>query len=239
MAEDNLGLISINGFNKRSATIGGKNDTQDTFSFRIDSFDSSINVSLTEMSKNANLELHRDSNENGKIDSNEPMIGLSTHSGGHDEVLNLSSRFNNVNPGSYIVRVKQADSGKFRYNLKVSASATFDSNRLLVGETETTLDRTLSFNGSLSKSNTADTYRFQAPSRDTYSFFTDRNVDMRLIDDKNNNQIVDSGEVVANSLGSGDFERISLNLDSGEYYVQVYGDAQLNGSNNPYTLTAS
>lgn len=246
MAEDNFGRLRRGTFIKRSAEVGGRNDTQDTFSFNIEE-DNNLSVTLTEMSKNANLELYRDFNGNRSIDSGDRLVGISTFGGDHDEAIDLSFRQRNVNPGSYVIRVKDADpGGKFRYNMKVSAYADPNPNQLLAGETEVTLGgSSQSFNGSIDISDNTDTYRLTVPSRRTYNFLTSGNnspggadINLRLVKDTDGDHVVDSGEEIARSAEIGDTESFSRVLDPGEHYVQVYGNfINTSGSGEGYTLS--
>lgn len=243
MAEDNFGRLRRGTFIKRSAEVGGSNDTQDTFSFNIEE-DNNLSVTLTEMSKDANVELFRDFNGNRKIDAGDVSIGFSSFQRDHDEQIDVSNRRLNVNQGSYIIRVTDSDpGGKFRYNMKVSAYADPQPNQLLSGETETTLGRTQTFRRALSTSDNSHTYRFTVPSRRTHNFTITEDlsfgadVNMRLIKDRDGDHIVDSGDEIVRASANGSspagFSRV---LDPGDYYVQVYGDFRGGSTGNTYNL---
>lgn len=80
--------------------------------------------------------------------------------------------------------------------------------------------------GSLSSTDTVDSYGF------SLSTFAGVNIslsglsadaDIRLIQDRNNNGIVDSGEIVGSSTGGGSSSELIAGVDqSGDYILQVY-----------------
>ena len=202
MAEDNFGRLRTGTFIKRSAEIGGRRDTQDTFSFNIEE-DNNLSVTLTQMSKNANLELFRDFNGNRKIDSGDVALEFSGFNGNHDETINVSNRRSIVNKGSYIIRVTDNDpGGKFRYNMTVSAYTDPQPSQLLSGETELTLGRPRTLRRGLRTSDNAHTYRFTVPSHRTHNFLITEDdpngagVNMRLIKDRDGDHIVDPGDEI-------------------------------------------
>ncbi|KYC34731.1 hypothetical protein WA1_49265 [Scytonema hofmannii PCC 7110] len=76
-----------------------------------------------------------------------------------------------------------------------------------------------------------DYYRFSLTERSSFNLTLDglsADADVRLIRDANNNGRVDSSEVTASSIRSGNLsESISFTLDAGTYFIQVF----------PYTST--
>lgn len=247
MAEVNLGTVFNNTTLRRRDSVGGT-DTVDTFSFRTVPFgngdNSNINISLTGMTGDADVRVFRDFNANGIVDGNDRLLASSTRGSFNDESINLSALASGVDAGNYVVEVKPFGSARTSYDLKVSASALVSGNSpslLLPSEIEVgALTSRRSFSGSVGTSNTVDTYRFNVTSSRTFNFFANGSslsgVDMRLIQDGNNNREVDvfAGEELARSqpaIGGG--ESISRNLAPGTYYLQVYNAF----SSNNYTLT--
>lgn len=92
------------------------------------------------------------------------------------------------------------------------------------------------FTGYVGDYDTADTYAFSLDfyeGVDIYMTGLTADADIRLIEDRNGNGIVDSGEVVDISSNFGTFsEAVSTDI-SGDYLLQVY---QHSGNTN-YSLT--
>ena len=244
MAEVDLGSVNNNATNRARGFVGSRGDDLDTFSFRTVPFgngdNSNINISLTGMTDNLNVRLYRDFNNNGIVDRGDRLLASSFRSGRNDESINLSALRSGVDAGSYVIEVDPVGSAESRYDLKVSASAFPDPSLLLPTEREVgTLRGRRTFNDSVSSSDTVDTYHFNVTSRRRYNFSTTASglagVNIRLIDDRNNNLEVNFGEEIARSENFGGSESISRVLDRGDYYLQVYN---VNGSSN-YTLNMS
>ncbi|OLT69507.1 hypothetical protein BI334_27380 [Moorena producens 3L] len=86
----------------------GDTDTTDTYEFSIGLFEG-VNINLTGLSSDADLQVIRDSNNNGLVDSGE-VIDTSTRGGSLSESININS------PGDYFVQVYQF-SGDTSYTL--------------------------------------------------------------------------------------------------------------------------
>ena len=105
-------------------------------------------------------------------------------------------------------------------------SATSRVSNLLPDEIQVgNLFQDTNFSGSVGNSNTTDTYSFSIDSFEGVSITLSglsSDADIRLIQDLNNNQIVDAGEVIDSSTFGGiTSEVISLDV-AGDYFLQVY-----------------
>lgn len=238
MAEVNLGSVFNNTTNSRSGSVGGS-DTLDTYSFSTVNSNSDINISLTGMTADADIRLFRDFNRDGVVNGNDRQLGSSTRGSNFDESINLSTDVFNVDAGSYVVEVDPFNSASTRYDLKVSASATGNPSLLLPAEREVgALTSRRTFSDSVNDFDTVDTYRFNVTSGRTFNFTSDTtrgflDAELRLIRDGNSNREVNSGEVLAESVGVvGGNEAINQFLSPGTYYLQVHSP-----SSADYTLT--
>jgi hypothetical protein len=209
----------------RSLTLGatpltitdfvGDGDRNDYYRFSLSS-GNALNLSLTQLTSDIDLELIRDINGNGTVDSGD-VVARSVRAGSNDESITLA----NLAVGTYFVRVYQF-SGNSNYTLRLSTS---DPSDLLVDEFVLATPGS-DVIGSVSNSNTSDTYRF---SLTTPGVFTasisdlSADADIRLISDRNNNGIIDAGEVIAQSIrGSTLVDSLTQSLEAGTYFFQVY-----------------
>jgi hypothetical protein len=87
------------------------------------------------------------------------------------------------------------------------------------------------------RGNTTDVYRIHLDAARTVNISLTglvADLDLRLIQDTNSNQIIDVTEQINQSQNSGwDAESISTTLEAGDYYLQVYSAF---GSSSAYTL---
>lgn len=228
MVEFNLG--TLNNTQTKSNSVGNR-DTSDTFSFTLGGA-SDVNLALTGMSRDADVSLYRDINSDGLIDSSvDRLIGKSTLDGDLDESLNRNS----LAAGNYLVEVSRFEKGSTRYDLSLSTN---DPSNLLPTEIEVdSLTGNSTFDGFVGSRDTVDVYHFAL---DTASNVTlsltgkSADADIRLIQDRNGNSVVDAGEQIARSfdVGAGDDTlRNFLGADD-NYFVQVF---QYSGNTN-YTL---
>jgi pimeloyl-ACP methyl ester carboxylesterase len=99
-----------------SDSIGFNGDRNDFFRFGVANNRTNVNLTLSGLSADADLELIRDSNNNGRIDPGE-VIGSSRNSG---TTVDSVSRI--LEPGDYFVRVLPGTStAKTNYNLELKA----------------------------------------------------------------------------------------------------------------------
>lgn len=212
----------------------GDSDSIDTYSFTLDST-GNINLALTGLSSDADVEIFRDFNSNGIVDAEDTQVGGSFRGGSTDDSINIASQ----EAGDYIVEVNQF-SGDTTYDLRLSTTFASSASNLLPSETEVgSLTDSLTFSNSVSDEDTTDIYNFIVDAAGDFTFTLDgltADADLRLIQDINSNLIVDEGEVIATStFGSTSTDSITAFLEPGDnYYVQVY---QFSSGTIDYDLT--
>jgi len=114
-------LNSAKGLNVTSDTQSlqnwvGRSDTNDFYSFNL-SGRSSFNLSLSGLTANADVQLIKDANSNGQVDTNEIIAG-SYQTGRKAELIQTT-----LDSGNYFIKVYSAG-GSTNYNLGVSAKPT-------------------------------------------------------------------------------------------------------------------
>ncbi|MEX0269238.1 C2 family cysteine protease [Leptolyngbyaceae cyanobacterium UHCC 1019] len=225
----NLGSLSST--LTRSGSVGST-DIIDYYRVSLAGAGSSLNLTLTGMTADADLQLIRDYNSNGIVDSGD-AIAASNRGSSSDESINLHG----LAAGEYFIGVKRF-SGDTSYTLRLSPD--FKSNLLATENNVGTLIGTETFtnpsysegetfdrrNG-ISSTDTSDYYRFSIGSIRNVSLGltgigAGTDLDMRLIRDYNNNGVIDAGEELASSNHSSNWnEAINKNLEAGDYFVQV------------------
>lgn len=228
MAEFDLGTLIRNANPVGKREFVGNTDIKDTYSFRVDN-DNNINIALTNMSANADVRLFRDFNGNGLRDTNDSEISTSSiRFGNQPESINVSSALNNVDAGSYLIEVNRVGTVNTEYDLRVSTNAISKPSNLVTAETEVgTLTASRTFNEAIVNSDTSDTYHFAVNSSRNFRFNLSGlsgDMDIRLINDRNNDSVVDSSEIITKSIATGNqSESITQFLTPGStYYLQVY-----------------
>jgi hypothetical protein len=228
MAEFNLGTLirDANPVGKREFV--GNGDIKDTYSFRLEN-DNNINIALTNMTANADVRLFRDFNGNGLRDTNDSEISTSSiRFGNQPESINVSSALTNVDAGSYLIEVDRVGTVNTEYDLRVSTNAISKPSNLVTAEIEVgTLTASRTFNEAIVNSDTSDTYHFAVSSSRNFRFNLSGlsgDMDIRLINDRNNDSVVDSSEIIAKSIATDNqSESITQFLTPGStYYLQVY-----------------
>ena len=198
-----------------------------------------INLSLNNISTgdDADLYLHRDSNSNGVLDNSDLLVASSLNFGNDDDAINYQD-----SGGTYFARVNyyssQGDSF-IDYSLDLSADYTGSPSSTIAVEEDfgySLYDYAAAVeNGYISNNNTSDAYGVSVVSGEVidlslYNLSSD--ADLRVIQDYNNDNNVDFGEVYQSSTNIGsESEYISLN-QPGDYIVEVY---QYSGDTS-YTL---
>ena len=216
-----------------NTTIIGGSNLSDTYSFYSTSNYNNLNLSLTGLTDDADLRLYRDSNNNGIIDSSDPLVGTSRRFGSSDESITVSQTKQYVDRGNFLVEVEAQRKAKTPYTLTVSATNNTDPSNLLPTEVDLEGFDRISKSGSVHQSDTTDTFRFRVGFRNNFRFNLSGSgdTDVRLVHDINKNGQVDSNEEIARSetLGTSS-ESLSKFLATGEdYFIQVYaGNNQFN-----------
>ncbi|OKH38321.1 hypothetical protein NIES2119_09800 [[Phormidium ambiguum] IAM M-71] len=178
----------------------GNVDTQDIYRFALSS-SSNLNVSLQDLSADADLQLIQDTNGNGIVEENE-AIESSTSLNNASEAIAINA----LPAGTYFIAVNQYE-GDTTYNLSLSASPpisrparTADSS---VNDAEVNNSAVLSKSGQVNATNPENDYSFTV---NESGIFTANltgltgDADVRLIRDFNGNGKVDS---VADRNGNG------------------------------------
>jgi hypothetical protein len=244
--------IGVGQTRKFDELLGGQ--PQD-FSFTINN-DASVsnptnfNVLLRGLRQDADLELYRDINGNGRIDTADVLVAQSSQKGmTFDESIQTRLTL----PGTYIARVKNASNASTPFSLILSNTGKAASNLLPLGIQRGTLTQNPGGRNYSVSPSTANTYRFtMAEAGNFNALLFGRSQDTtkitaRLIRDANNNGVVDSGEVLAtatedvNQFGQKTGLINVRNLAAGNYILQTsLPDA--NSANNeptPYQLRLS
>ncbi|GFE71990.1 PPC domain-containing protein [Chroococcus sp. FPU101] len=211
----------------------GDTDTSEIVRFNLASV-SDLNISLTGLSADADLQLIRDINNNGVVEGGE-VISSSTRSGNVDDSINLS----NQAAGNYFVQVYQFG-GNTNYTLRLSNA---DISNLIASEANLgNLSATpATFSSSVGNTDTSDVVRFSLASTSDLNISVtglSADADVRLFRDTNNNGVFDLGENITTVTRSGNLDE-SINLNNqaaGTYFVQVY---QFGSNNTNYTLRLS
>jgi serine protease len=218
----NLGVIN-NGTasgNRLVFDSVGRTDLLDIYFFQLTQ-GSRTQITLSDLSADADIRLIQDANNNGRIESNE-ILRVSELSGINRDSIFLSS----LGIGEYYIEVSSY-SGNTNYSLAISAAPT-DTGSTIATASELgiingrkTLPGDIGVGGDLS-----DLYRFRlATDSDLQINLTglSSDADLYLIQDTNNNGLIDTGETIGRSILFGNSpEQISLtNLRSGTYFIQV------------------
>jgi len=229
-AEFSLGTLSSTPV--VASNFVGNNDTRDTYGFSLSS-SGNINLALTGLSADADVRIFRDFNSNGIVDSGDTQVGSSTRGGDVDDSINIS----NQAAGAYVVQVDRYSTNQTKYDLRLSTSS--PSNLLPTETAVGAVTSSRTFNDQVGNTDTSDTFNFVVNSARNFRFTLDPvgnvDADLRLIQDRNSNLVVDAGEVIATStLGSGSNDVITSFLQPGDnYFVQVY---QFSGNPIDYSL---
>ncbi len=222
----------------------GRGDSQDFYRFELGTT-SDFSLSLTGMTSNANVEVIRDANQNGRIDDGE-VIALSTSSGINPESILMQG----LGSGKYIVRVYQDPNttpADTNYSLTLQASPGLGLPGLPGSTSEIkTLNGVREFGGAISSRRPTDLYFFDLTTRSDFKLDLTGlrgDLDVRVYADSNRNGVIDAGEsMIGSSLRSGSLsESINLQaLQSGRYIVKIsQGTSTLDFSNYVLRLEAN
>ncbi len=205
----------------------GTADTQDFYRFTLTAR-SALNLTLTGLSYDADLQLICDKNSNGIIDSGE-VLSSSVKGGSTNEAI-----FSYLNAGTYFARVYQYWGDT---NYAFQASATVLPNDYAGNTTAAAKVLALSPTAQISNDwvgndDTTDYYKF------TLSVKSDINVSLNGMTANANIKLLDSNNATLKSsinLGT-TADTITSQLAAGTYYLQVYRDST---AETNYYLTTS
>jgi len=189
-----------------------------------------LNLKLSNLTDNANMRVIHDGNNNGLIDSGE-VIETATNLGSTLESINLS----NLAAGTYFINVypdSLSVSTDYKLDLEIASSNPLIGNNLTstisdFGNTSSGNSNSYWYGSSVDNANFDDLFRFSYSGIGdvtlSLSNLTD-NADIRLIYDANSNGLIDVGEVVETSTGTGTTTELinRSNLNPGNYFVHVY-----------------
>ncbi|TVQ17987.1 MAG: hypothetical protein EA367_16080 [Leptolyngbya sp. DLM2.Bin15] len=236
--EVNVGTLSTTPFSRFSTL--STNNASDTYSFTMGAV-GNFNASLTGIAVNHNLDMRliRDVNSNGVVDSGDEVIRAAA-GGNQNDSINIRS----LAAGNYVLQTYLHSGTSSNYTLRMSNTGGSPSNlvgpEVNVGTLSTTPFSRFS---TLSNNNASDTYSFTMGSVGNFNasltgIAASHDLDMRLIRDVNNNNIVDSGDVLVTSTAGGNRdEAINVrSLAAGNYLLQTY---LYSGTSSSYTLRMS
>lgn len=217
-------LGSFTGTTSRSGSLTDSNPIE-IYKFSVNQTSDFI-LGLRNLSADADVTVGRDLNNDGFIDFDEE-IDTSEQEGTVDESLNLK-----LTPGNYLAEVYLFEEGKnTSYNLDLSlnsfATPTEALGKSLAGATNVgNLNGIDPLTGTLNSAKPSDIYRFNLEENRDFSIFlggVSNNTNLQLIQDFNNNQIIDNGEVIntatASSTNSG---VIAYNKQlAGTYFARI------------------
>lgn len=198
-----------------------------------------LNLSLDNLSADADLYVIQDSNGNGAVENEEVVAASVFADNTPEQIANLA-----LNAGNYFVRVQQFE-GDTPYNLNLSATP---ANIPLdnAGNTPGTarnigiLSNTQTFSDFVGNVDIDDYYRFTTNGTTDFSLTLNglsADADISLALDKNNNNVIDENEKFQISANEGSSpEAINIvGLPAGTYFAHVY---QFDGDTN-YNLALS
>ncbi|MBD2102046.1 pre-peptidase C-terminal domain-containing protein [Leptolyngbya sp. FACHB-261] len=207
----------------------GSTDTSDLYRFSVD-FDSPLNITAKGLSSTASVRFIQDVNSNGLVESGEFFSPTAREGVIAANLSSLST--NNLSPGTFYVQVSDTDNSN--YSLGISTSGPSD---LLVPENDLgTLDNgARNFSDSVSSFDTSDLYNFSLSESRSFTASISglsSDADLRLIQDLDSNDIIDSTDLIIDStFGGTTTDTVNSLLDAGNYFVQVYqfsGDTSYN-----------
>lgn len=219
----------------------GDLDPQDTFSFNLPNSGVNINVVVTGLSANTDVDVKvfKDLNSNGIVDGIDTEVGTSSRRGTFDEAINIA----NQGAGPYVAQVDPFSNNTSGYNLRLSTTGFGSPSNLLSSDVLVgVLTSSRNFKDSLRNNDTSDIYNFIVNTAGSFTFTLDPvesvDPDLRLIQDINSNSVVDPGEVITtSSVSSGSNDVITNFLNPGDnYFIQVY---QFFGDPINYSLSAT
>ncbi|MCT7950971.1 hypothetical protein NG798_14320 [Ancylothrix sp. C2] len=201
--ETNFSLGNFTGTTNRSGSLSESNPIEN-YNFTVNQTSDFI-LGLRNLTADADVSGGRALNNNGFIEFDEE-IDTSEQQGTVDESLNLK-----LTPGNYLAKVYLFEDGKntpdnLDLSLNFLATPTQALGKSLAGATNVgTLNGIDPLTGTLNNAKPSDIYRFNLDENRDFSIFLDgvgNNTNLQLIQDFNNNQIIDSGEVINTATAS-------------------------------------
>jgi pimeloyl-ACP methyl ester carboxylesterase len=212
--------------------VGGNNvDPDDYYKFTLANA-STVNLTLNGLNGNAGIKIVQDLNNNGAIDFGE-TLAYSYNSGTTAQSISEA-----LNVGTYFIHVGY---GNTNYNLTVSATPLDNAGNTLTAARNINLNSPQTIFEFVGSIDVDDYYRFSLNTTNNFKLSLDglsANADVQLIRDANNNNVVDSGELLVTIANTGTTaESITRSLSAGTYFIRVYPAAT--GVNTNYILGVS
>jgi serine protease len=214
----NLGIL-----NGQRVTVGSLgrtsvNDFTDITRFRLTQT-SDLQLDLTGLSRDADLFLIQDINENGRIDTNE-ILASSMRSFNSSEQIQV----NNLAAGSYFVGVELFEPGTTEYTLTYTVDAAGET--LATARSLGVLTGSISIRDFVGDSDLWDMYRLRLNNSSDLNLTLrglSSDADLWLIRDTNRNGVIETEEILARSqLAGTQTDNLSIQgLAAGEYFVVV------------------
>jgi hypothetical protein len=215
MSTHNLGTL------KNRATFSNKlsaGDRLDSLQFRL-ARTSSFNIGVGGLLQNVQLQLFRSTS------SGLSRIGSSNHGG----IVPESLSFKRLKRGNYVARIQALTKRKTPYQVGLSRHLPSD----VIAEEQTwnaVSTAPNAYQGNLNSKNTSDFFRLNLSATTPLNLGLrglSKTAGLRLVQDKNGNGFIDSGEIVASSGARLSDHAINLrSLTNGTYYIQVHGSAK-------------
>lgn len=233
--------------------------TEDVYTFKITGTRSiNLNLHAITAGDNANLYLYRDTDQDRILDPGEPLLSQSLKTGNTDDSVNyLASagsylavvrRYAPGSQGRLDYHLDLSATPSYPYPSPGREPPNLLPKEFIVGGLTTpnswTGRNVVSRSNAVGNSDTADTFSFSVPERDgfdpsTLRFYKPRtdiklinltaDADIRVIQDRNFNSIVDSNEIIGSSVHGGTASELIASLRPGDYCLQVY---QYSGNTN-------
>jgi pimeloyl-ACP methyl ester carboxylesterase len=211
--------------------VGGSVDPDDYYKFTLGCA-STVNLTLNGLNGNAGIKIVQDLNNNGAIDFGE-TLAYSYNSGTTAQSISEA-----LNVGTYFIHVGY---GNTNYNLTVSATPLDNAGNTLTAARNINLNSPQTIFEFVGSIDVDDYYRFSLNTTNNFKLSLDglsANADVQLIRDANNNNVVDSGELLVTIANTGTTaESITRSLSAGTYFIRVYPAAT--GVNTNYILGVS
>jgi hypothetical protein len=224
MASQDLGTLNANPIHKNSTS----GDALDIYKFTIGGASSSnFNLaihSLSSSSGNPRAMIFRDSNNSGVFDKGDFQFDPTDSGPGNFQ----NTIHQELKPGTYFAVVKPTTTFLGSYSIDFSNTAPKQASNIMgaskpMGSISNSFD--FGTNNQVSATRTSELYSFSLGKSFGATFMIDGltdDADMRLINDKNDNHIVDDGEVISSSIHGG-AQPDSLSISGiGNYFLEVY-----------------
>jgi uncharacterized protein (DUF2141 family) len=217
----------------RQEDVSSNPDNGDEYAFLMP-VGTGINISVTHDFRlrrgDADLRVFEDRDQDGRLDTGEPTVASSTQKSGANEFIN----FRGIGGFRYVIGVvnSRADAprGSVVYTIRASFSDIGTANPLAGKEIQLgTISQDLTRRNTISNKDTADNFAFTLDGNSSLNINVRElgnkkgDVNIRVVQDRNSNGMVDRGEVVVRGTSSsqGNIDTITGLTRAGDYILQV------------------